>query len=62
MSADLDDVKKSLEHTIHVLQGILDDVNNGTYTKEQASIDAETLMMTEGLDFISTIYDYSEEE
>lgn len=60
--SNLDDVKASLEHAVHVLTGILDDVKGGTYTKEQAALDYETLIMTEGLDFISVILDYSESE
>ena len=57
---ELLDVKASLTHAIHVLQGILDDVNSGTYSTEQAELDVENLLMTEGLDFISTLQDYSE--
>ena len=57
---ELLDVKASLTHAIHVLQGILDDVNSGTYSTEQAELDVENLLMTEGLDFISTLQDYAE--
>ena len=57
---ELLDVKASLTHAIHVLQGILDDVNSGTYSTEQAELDVENLLMTEGLDFISALQDYSE--
>ncbi len=58
---ELLDVKESLTHAIHVLQGILNDVNAGTYSTEQAKLDVENLLMTEGLDFISTLQDYAEE-
>lgn len=58
--SSLNDVQESLEHAIHVLSGILEDVKSGNYTQEQAALDAENLMMTEGLDFISAIADYSE--
>ena len=57
---ELLEVKASLTHAIHVLQGILDAVNSGTYSPEQAELDVENLLMTEGLDFISTLQDYSE--
>ena len=57
---ELLDVKASLTHAIHVLQGILDDVNSGTYSTEQAELDVENLLMTEGLDFLSALQDYSE--
>lgn len=59
MSSTLDDVQESLEHAIHVLNGILADVKAGTYTHKQAELDVETLMMTEGLDFISILQDYA---
>lgn len=55
-------IQQSLEHAIHVLTGVLDDVKTGNYTQEQAAMDAENLMMTEGLDFISAIADYAEAE
>ena len=57
---ELLDVKESLTHAIRVLQAILDDVNAGTYSPEQAELDVENLLMTEGLDFISTLQDYAE--
>lgn len=60
--SNLDDVKESLEHAVHVLTGILNDVKTGTYPKEQAALDAESLVMTEGLDFISCLLNYSESE
>jgi hypothetical protein len=58
---ELQDVKESLTHAIRVLQAILDDINTGTYSTEQAGLDVENLLMTEGLDFISTLQDYAEE-
>lgn len=60
MTTSLNEVKESLEHAIHYLNGILDDVKTGAYTKEQAALDVENLMMTEGLDFVSTLENYSE--
>ena len=60
--AKLEGGKESLENAIHVLSQILSNMNSGTYTKEQAALDAENLMMTDGLDFISCILDYSESE
>ena len=62
LSESLQRVKESLEHAVHALAGILDDVKTGTYTTEHARLDAENLMMTEGLDFISCLLDYSESE
>jgi hypothetical protein len=57
---ELLDVKESLTRAIRVLQAILDDVNRGTYSTKQAELDVENLLMTEGLDFISTLQDYAE--
>lgn len=62
MATSLDDVKESLEHTIHVLNGILEDVKAGNYTQEQAELDVESLITTEGLDFVSTLQDYAYSE
>lgn len=55
-------IEESLKHAIHVLTAVLDDVKTGDYTQEQAAMDAENLMMTEGLDFISAISEYAEAE
>ncbi len=62
MSESFERMKESLENAIHVLSQTLSNVNSGAYTKEQATLDAENLMMTDGLDFISCILDYSESE
>ncbi|MFZ9715842.1 MAG: hypothetical protein ACO3CH_00095 [Ilumatobacteraceae bacterium] len=56
-----EEIKESLEHAIHILKGILDDVNTGDYTPEKAALDAENLMMTDGLDYISVLLDYADE-
>ena len=56
------ELEESLTHAVHVLQGVLDDVKSGTYTKEQAEMDYENIMNTEGLDFMSVLKDYAEGE
>lgn len=56
------ELEESLTHAVHVLQGVLDDVKSGTYTKEQAELDYENIMNTEGLDFMSVLKDYAEGE
>lgn len=58
--SDIEDVRESLTHAIHVLTGILEDAKSGNYTQEQAALDVENLIMTEGLDFISALTSYSE--
>lgn len=60
MTTSLHEVRESLEHAIHFLNGILNDVKTGAYDKEQAALDAENLMMTEGLNFISTLQEYAD--
>jgi len=62
MATSLDDVKESLEHAIHVLNGILEDGKAGNYTQEQAELDVESLITTEGLDFVSILQDYAYSE
>ncbi len=59
-SVNLNDVHESLQHAIEVLTSILNDVETGNYTREQAAVDAEDLTMTEGLDFISVLHNYSD--
>lgn len=49
------ELESSLTDTIHVLQGILNEVKAGSYTPEQAGMDHENLMFSEGIDFMSII-------
>jgi hypothetical protein len=56
----LDEIRKSLEHTIHVLNGILNEVKAGTYTKEQAALDVEDIMAHEGFGYVSALLDYAD--
>lgn len=62
MNKKLESLQESLEHTISTLQGILNDVTAGSYTKEQATLDVENLIMTDGIDYISALSDYAEDE
>lgn len=62
MNEKLESLQESLEHTIRTLQGILNDVTAGSYTKEQAALDVENLIMTDGIDYISALSDYAEDE
>lgn len=62
MSEKLQSLQESLEHAIHTLQGILNDVTAGSYTKEQATLDVENLIMTDGIDYISALSDYADDE
>lgn len=62
LSESLQRAKESLEHAYNVVSEILNNIHRGAYTKEQAALDVENLMMTDGLDFISCLLDYSESE
>lgn len=55
----VEEVQTSLEHAIHVLTGILDDVKKGDYTTDLAMQDVENLLWTEGLDYMSVLADYA---
>jgi predicted glycosyltransferase len=55
----LDDLKDSLSHAIHVLQGILDEIEENGYSQETAKADYENLVWTEGIDFYSALEGYA---
>jgi hypothetical protein len=55
-------LKESCQSTIHILQSIIDDIDNGTYTIEKAEMDYENLMWNEGIDFISAVGDIANYE
>lgn len=55
----LADLGESLKHAIHILNGILSDIELGEYTQEQAQTDYENLMWNEGIDYMSTLQSYS---
>ena len=52
-----EELKESLQSTIRLLQGILDDVTSGNYGSEQARMDYENMMFNDGIDFMSIIGD-----
>ena len=55
-------LKDSCQRTIHILQSIIEDIDNGTYTIEKAEMDYENLMWNEGIDFISAVGDIANYE
>jgi len=55
----LADIGESLKHAIHILTGILGDIELGEYTQEQAQADYENLMWNEGIDYMGAIQSYS---
>lgn len=62
LSEAVENLKTSLENTIHILQGVLDDVNQGIYDREKAEQDYENLLFHDGIDFMSCILGVVEEE
>lgn len=55
----LTDLSESLKHAIHILSGILSDIELGEYTQDQAQTDYENLMWNEGIDFMSALESYA---
>lgn len=62
LSEPVENLKTSLESTIHILQGILDDINRGVYDRGKAEQDYENLMFSDGIDFMSCILGVVEAE
>ncbi len=56
----LSELQDSLKHTIHYLNGILDEIATGSYTPKKASEDYENLLWNEGIDFISQLSSLAE--
>lgn len=53
----VEELSKSVDHTIHILQAIKEEIEAGKYTPEVAQVDYENLMFNDGIDFISIIGD-----
>lgn len=53
----VEELNKSIDHTIHILQAIKEEITAGKYTPEVAQVDYENLMFNDGIDFISIIGD-----
>lgn len=51
------ELKESCNSTIRILQSIIDDIDNGTYTAEKAEVDYENMMFNDGIDFMSIVGD-----
>lgn len=48
---------ESIDHLIHVLNGVRADIMNGNYSREQAELDAENITYSEGIDVFSALDD-----
>jgi hypothetical protein len=59
LDESLQDLQDSLQHAIHILQGILDDIEDNGYTQEQATLDYENLVWNEGIDFMSALESFA---
>ena len=55
----LEDLQDSLQHAIHVLQAILDDVEENWYDQEKAKLDYENIVCNEGIDFMSALESFA---
>lgn len=53
----IDELKSSLNDSIHVLTALLEDVSKGNYTQTQAQLDYELLMWNDGLNYMSVLGD-----
>lgn len=56
------ELKDSCQRTIHILQSIIEDIDNGTYTVEKAEADYENMMWNDGIDFMSCVGDIANYE
>jgi hypothetical protein len=59
LDESLEDLQDSLQHAIHILQGILDDIENNEYTQEQATLDYENIMYNEGIDYMTALESFA---
>ena len=59
LDESLDDVIESLQHAVHVLSAILDDIEQGEYSQEKAIQDYENIMWNEGIDFMTSLESYA---
>lgn len=56
------ELKQSCQSTIHILQSIIEDIDNGTYTIEKAEMDYENMMWNDGINFMSCVGDIANYE
>ena len=55
----LEDLQDSLQHTIHILQAILDDIEKNGYNQEQAKLDYENIICNEGIDYMTALESFA---
>jgi hypothetical protein len=51
----LGDLLFSIDHIVHVVNGIRDDIMNGNYDATKAEVDYDSAMFVEGLDLFSAL-------
>jgi hypothetical protein len=59
LDESLEDLQDSLQHAIHILQGILDDIEENGYNQEQARLDYENLVCNEGIDYMTALESFA---
>ena len=55
----LEDLQDSLQHPIHILQAILDDIEKNGYNQEQAKLDYENIICNEGIDYMTALESFA---
>jgi hypothetical protein len=56
------ELKESCQSTIRILQSIIEDIDDGTYTIEKAEMDYENMMWNDGINFMSCVGDIANYE
>jgi hypothetical protein len=60
--SSLEDLLESLDHAIHYLVGIRDEIVAGAFAQDDALLTVEDMICSEGLDFVSALEDYGHSE
>jgi hypothetical protein len=58
--ANLAALLESIEHFVHILNGVKADILGGTYTQSQAQLDCENIMYLDGVDAFSTLQEVAD--
>jgi len=56
----LSDLLESIDHIVHIMNGVRADIMNGNYHARQAESDYENMVYTEGVDVFSALQQVAE--
>lgn len=56
----LSDLLESIDHIVHIMNGVRADIINGNYHARQAESDYENIIYTEGVDVFSALQEVAE--